>query len=155
MPFRNPTNTPVFMAGTNIISGTPNTGQILTSPGGASQTFTNFSGAVGPDILITAGQGRLDSAFFLDTLVLALSGFAVTFYDSAVAVSGGPIAASGHKVVGVLAPQATQAPTGVSGAFLRGGMVQGFGMPFSSGLVYTTRSGAAGFSVGYTLATSN
>lgn len=155
MPFRNPTNSPVIMAGTNIISGTPNTGQILTSPGGASQTYTNYSGTVGPDLLITAGQGRLDCAFFLDTLILALSGQPVTFYDSAVAASGGPIAASGHKVVGVLAPQATQAPTGVSGAFLRGGNIQSFGMPFTSGLVATTRSGAAGFSAGYTLATSN
>lgn len=155
MPFRDPTARPAIMAGTNIISGTPNTGQILTSPGGASQSFTNFSGAVGPDILITAGQGRLDSAFFLDSAIVALSGQPVTFYDSAVAVSGGPIAASGHKVVGVLAPGYELGGTGVSGAALRGGTVRSFGMPFTSGLVYTTRSGAAGFSVGYTLAFSS
>ncbi len=155
MPARQPTANPTIMAGTNIISGTPNTGQILTSPGGASVTFTNYSGAVGPDVVIAVGQGRLDSAFFHDSLILALSGQAVTFYDASVAVSGGPLAASNHRVVGVLAPQATQAPTGVSGAFLRGGNVMQFGMPFLSGLVHTTRSGAAGFSVGYTMCVSN
>jgi hypothetical protein len=72
------------------------------------------------------------------------------FYDSAVAVSGGPLATSGHKVVGVLAPTRELALTGISGAALRGGNVQQFGFVYTSGLCYSTRSGQAGFSVSYT-----
>lgn len=155
MPERAVTQYPAILAGTPLFSGTPNTGQVLTSPGGASKTYTNYSGTVGPDILIHAGAGRLDSAFFLDSTILALSGQAVTFYDAATAVSGGPLAASNHKVVGVLAPGDGFANTMVSGAALRGGAIRYFGMPYSSGLCATTRSGAAGFSVGYTQVVSN
>jgi hypothetical protein len=137
---------PCLNAGTIILSGAPNTGQTLATLGGL-RTHTVFSGAVGPDILITAGEGRLDAAFFHDSAIIALSGQPVIFYDSAVAVSGGPLATSGHKVVGVLAPKAD---TGISGAALRGGDVKTYGFPFSSGLCYTTRSGQAGWSVTYT-----
>ena len=143
------------MAGTPLFSGTPNTGQVLTSPGGASKLFTNFSGAAGGDVNIHVGGGRLDSAFFHDSAMIALSGQPVVFYDSAVAVSGGPLAASGHKVVAVLAPGYELGGTGVSGAALRGGFTRFFGTPYSSGLCVTGRSGAAGFSVGYTQVVSN
>lgn len=146
MPERNPTARPTIIAGTNLVSGTPNTGQLPYTLGG-SHVSTVFSGVVGPDINICVGGGRLDMAFFHDSAMLALSGQAVTFYDSAVAVSGGPLAASGHKVVGVLAPTAD---TGISGAALRGGVLRGGGLVFTSGLCYSTRSGQAGFSAAYT-----
>ncbi len=146
MPERNPSRVPTIIAGTSLESGTPNTGQIPYTLGG-SKTVTVFSGAVGPDILIQAGGGRLDAAFFHDSPTLALSGQPVVFYDSAIAVSGGPLAASGHKVVGVLAPKTDSS---ISGAALRGGVVQSFGFVFTSGLVYTTRSGGAGWSASFT-----
>lgn len=149
MPNRNPTAKPTIIAGTVLESGVPNTGQIPYTLGG-TKTFTNFSGAVGPDINIHVGAGRLDAAFFVDSALVALSGKAVTFYDSAVAASGGPIAASGHKVVGVLSPSDEFSATGISGAALRGGKIRQFGMPYSSGLCHTTTSGAAGFAVCYT-----
>lgn len=154
MPERNPTRNPTIIAGTTFESGTPNTGQIPYTLGGA-KTFTVFSGVVGPDILIHAGAGRLDATFFHDSALIALSGQPVVFYDAAVAVSGGPLAASGHKVVGVLAPSDELSATGISGAALRGGQVRNFGFTYTSGLVYTTRSGQAGFSVSYTPVVSN
>lgn len=151
MPERNPTKNPTIIAGTTLESGVPNTGQVQYTLGGV-KTVTVFSGAVGPDILVHAGAGRLDSAFFHDSAIVALSGQPVVFYDAAVAVSGGPLAASGHKVVGVLAPGAD---TGTSGLALRGGKVVNFGFAYNSGLVYTTRSGAAGWSASYTPVVSN
>jgi len=154
MPERFPTKNPQVICGTPVESGTPNTGQVQFTLGG-QKTFSALSGVVGPDILIHAGGGRLDAAFFHDSAILALSGQPIVFYDSAVAVSGGPLATSGHKVVGVLAPDREFAATGISGAALRGGNVRSFGFTYYSGLVHTTRSGAAGFSVSYTPVVSN
>ena len=121
--------------------------QTLTTQGG-TRTFTSFSGAVGPDILIWSGAGRLDAGFVTDSTLLALSGQAIVFYDGA-AISGGPTPGT-HKVVGVLAPSDEQSATGISGAALRGGQVRQFGFPFFSGLVHSTRSGQPGFSVTFT-----
>jgi hypothetical protein len=123
----------------------PITRQTATTLGG-TRVYTHYSGVVGPDILIASGAGRLDAAFFLDSALVSLSGQPVTFYDGA-PVSGGPLAASSHKVLGVLAPQAD---TGTSGAALRGGKIVNFGFVFSSGLVHSTRSGQPGFSVSFT-----
>lgn len=149
MPNRAVTRNPTIMAGTVLGSGEPNTGQIPLTLGG-SRNHTVFSGTAGGDANIWVGAGRLDAAFFVDSALIALSGQPVVFYDSAVAVSGGPLAASGHKVIGVLAPSKEFATTGISGAALRGGDVRNFGFVFTSGLCHTGRSGGAGFSVSYT-----
>lgn len=154
MPERNPTKNPTVFTGTTIMSGAPNTGQMLMTQGG-THTHTNFSGAAGGDTNIWVGGGRLDAAFFVDSALIALSGQAVTFYDAAAAVSGGPLATSGHKVVGVLAPTDEASATGISGAALRGGAIRQFGVPFWSGLCVTGRSGAAGFTAVYTPVVSN
>ena len=97
--------------------------------------------AVGSDVLLWSGPGRLDSVV-LHTLVQ--SGVAINFYDAVAAVSGGPIYASGHvplaNVPGTVLPPlgsglfAAVAPT----AFF-------FGTPFFNGLCVNSRSGQVGF----------
>jgi hypothetical protein len=154
MPARLPTVNPSIIAGTVFTSGDANTGQIPFTLGG-SRVVTKYSGVVGPDVVAYTGGGRLDAAFFHDSAILALSGQAVVFYDASVAVSGGPFAADGHKVLGVLAPSDEQSATGISGAALRGGQVRNFGFTFQSGLAYSTRSGQPGFSASFTPVVSN
>lgn len=150
MAERSITTNPQVIAGTPTSSGDVNTGQVLGTNGG-TRTFTKFSGTAGGDALIHKGGGRLDKAFFLDSALIALSGQPTIFYDAAVAVSGGPLAASGHKVVGVLAPSPDEgALTGISGNALRGGVVRDIGFTFQSGLCHTSRSGGAGFTCSYT-----
>lgn len=151
MPERLPTAKPTVVAGTNIESGTPNTGQVPYTIGG-SRTFNKLSGTAGGDANIFVGGGRLDLGFQHGATVLALSGQAITFYDSAVAVSGGPLAASGHKVVGVLG--FNQPQPAASGDVYQGGNVQNLGFVFTSGLCHNSRSGQLGFTVSYTIAVS-
>lgn len=146
MPERNPTAKPTVIAGTVFESGTPNTGQIPYTLGG-TRTFGRFSGTAGGDVNIWVGGGRLDTVLLHPATVAtipAASGVAPIFYDSAVAVSGGPINASGHKIVGVGLPATT-----VSGAAI-GGQVISLGIVFSSGLCVTGASGMAGFTACYT-----
>lgn len=143
---RFPTAKPTVMVGSTVMSGTPNTGQVLMTQGG-THLVSVASGVVGPDVAAWVGAGRLDSAFFHDSAIIALSGQPVFFYDAATAVSGGPLT---NKVVGVLAPGAELGGTGISGAALRGGALKTFGTPFYSGLCYSLRSGQAGFSVCFT-----
>ena len=135
------------MLGANINSGAPATGELLVTRGGIA-TFTNYSGtAAGNDVAITTGAGRLNT-ILIHTLIA--SGQSVFFYDSAVATSGGPFAASGHKIVGII-------PTSWSGAFnVMSDWARPFvvDMPFTSGLVAATRSGTPGFSISYTPETS-
>jgi hypothetical protein len=151
MPERLPTTNPTVIAGTPLLSGTPNTGQLLYTQGGA-KVYTKLSGVVGPDNLIHVGGGRLDAAFFHDSALIALSGQAVVFYDASAAVSGGPLT---NPVVGVLAPGPQLGGTGISGAALRGGIVSPFGFTYQSGLCASTRSGQAGWSASYTPVVSN
>lgn len=147
MPERNPTKTPMLIAGTNLESGTPNTGQIPYTLGG-SRTYTKYSGTAGGDVNIWVGGGRLDSIFVIPSADAGLSGRALLFYDAAAAVSGGPIFLSGHKVVG-----GVQVPTGstpvLSGTPNIGGVVS-VGVVFTSGLCHTGGSGGFGFSCSFT-----
>lgn len=149
MPERQPTAKPTIVAGTTFVSGDPNTGQQLFSQGG-TKTFTKFSGTAGGDANVWVGAGRLDNACLFDGSVVALSGTPVIFYDSAIAVSGGPIAASGHKVVGVLGVGGSTKGVAASGDVFMAGLSQTIAMPFNSGLCYTSRSGHLGFSISYT-----
>lgn len=148
MPERQPTKNALYIAGTNLESGTPNTGQIMYTLGGA-KTYTRFSGTVGPDTAIWVGAGRLDSIYLIPSADMAASGKTILFYDSAVAASGGPIAASGHKVLGGIQIGGTPQPANLSGLINYGGFVQ-CGLPFNSGLIATTASGQVGVSVCFT-----
>lgn len=143
MPERNPTAKPTIIAGTVLESGTPNTGQVQYTIGG-TKTFTKFSGTAGGDANIVVGGGRLDAVLLHHSAIPGASGVAIVFYDSAVAVSGGPLATSGHKIVGAISPTST-----ISGA-LTPPQVLDLGFVFTSGLCHTSASGQPGFSVSYT-----
>lgn len=151
MPERFPTNKPLVLAGTPLMSGTPNTGQLSYTLGG-SKTFTAYSGTAGGDANIWVGGGRLDRGFVHNALAsLVLSGKPIVLYDSAVAVSGGPLATSGHNVVGILSVGSLAGVNTLSGVQVIGGAIQDLGgMVFTSGLCYTGTSGQPGFTVGYT-----
>ena len=142
MPNRNPTVNPTIIAGTTLESGTPNTGQVLYSFGG-TKNYTSFSG-VAPDKLIQLGGGRLEYAQFLPSADFAASGKAVIFYDAHVAAAAGPVFASGHKLLGMLASAVT-----VSGATAIGD-IRMFRTVYTSGLCVYQISGNNGFTVTYT-----
>lgn len=108
--------------------------------------------AVGADALLFSGAGRLDLAFFHQT---SASGLPIIFYDAAAPVSGGPIPASGHKIVGIL--PGTQSYAAVSS----GQQAPSLNLPiagtpvliqvaFQSGLCVNSRSGQNGFTVCWT-----
>lgn len=112
---------------------------------GGVLTFSNYSGAVGPDLLVVSGPGRLNRILAHTQMQ---SGQSVVFYDSGVAASGGPFAASGHNIIGVLPPT-------YGGGFISG-QIQAttvgslkIDMPFRSGLCMSTRSGQPGCTVSY------
>jgi hypothetical protein len=62
-------------------------------------------------------------------------------------VSGGPVAASGHDVVGIIP---ASPPTGLSGTYVAAGSYQ-IDFPFNSGLCISSRSGQPGVTVSYSL----
>jgi hypothetical protein len=111
---------------------------------GALQGCISGTINVGGDVLIASGPGRLNK--FFPHLNVA-SGLALIFYDSAVPASGGPFAASGHKIVWVSPPLAASA----SGAQQQlPSWPADIDIPFQSGLVVHTTSGHPGFSVAWT-----
>lgn len=153
-----PNRTPLRVAGSSVNSGNVNTGEWLTTRGGG-QCATIYSGwnsgtslvaaggnagpAVlgGSDVLFVSGAGRLNTIIPL----LAASGVGVTFYDAAVATSGGPFVSSGHKILGVLPPNTW------NGTSVLGGPAPiPIDVPFQSGLCAAVRSGCAGFSITWT-----
>lgn len=153
MPNRLPTKNPQYMAGTVLMSGDPNTGQISTTWGG-TKTVSQMSGAVGPDICAWVGAGRLDT-FALHAAAAvpqAASGKVITFYDSAVAVSGGPLSTSGHKIIAQLDPRRVnlRLDTFNSGALIVATEPIPVGVVFTSGLCYTTTSGNPGWTASFT-----
>ncbi len=119
-----------------------NSGQVapvqtgLFSQGGAAAL-------VGSDIMFFSGAGRLGGAFLHQ---YATSGLPIIFYDAAAPVSGGPVATSGHKIIGILPAVfsgGTQTLPGTGGISI-------FGTPFTSGLCVNSRSGQNGFTVTWT-----
>ena len=94
--------------------------------------------AVGSDVFLFSGPGRLQYIIPHQTY-LSLSGVAINIYDGAAAVSGGPIAASGHIPLGGLF-----AGAGVSGQLILQNQPIPLGIPFNSGLVINSRSGQCG-----------
>ncbi len=149
MPQLPPAARPLILAGTNVESGTPNTGQIMQTLGG-SRTFSAYSGLSLADQSVWVGAGRLDSAAYAGPSAnTAASGIAIVFYDAAIALpfpslSGGNPGVSGAKLLGVLLPTITN-----SGAKLRSDR-QEFGVAFTSGLCVQATSGAPPYVVSFT-----
>jgi hypothetical protein len=98
---------------------------------------------VGSDVLFFTGAGRITGVVVHQTYQ-ALSGVAGSFYDSSVAVSGGPIAASGHVLLAQIPGQILKV---ASGDVIQGGTMTPLNVPFSSGLCYNSRSGQPGVTV--------
>ncbi len=141
-----PVKNPCFVAGTPLASGSLQDGAVYTTTGGG-RAYTALSG-VTADTLIFSGAGRLNAISVLNNIV---SGQQVIFYDAAVATSGGPFAASGHKVVGTIPPVWHPAASGVINPAAAPGFVNNVNFPFQSGLCVANRaSGTAGWSVAFT-----
>lgn len=161
------TRSPTRIAGANTNSGNVYTGEQNFTLGGG-QSATIYSGMVsgmslasapgavngvntagGADVLFFSGAGRLK-----DVLVLppsAISGGRVIFYDAPTPTSGGPFAASGHKIIGQIPQGFGFGAGGTSGVpLVGGGQVLGFDIPFNSGLCANVVSGAPGFTVTWT-----
>lgn len=120
----------------------PSTAKKLFYTAGGQQSYTSFSG-IGADVLITGSGGRLDAIL---QYTAPASGRAVIFYDAAVATSGGPFSASGHKVVGVIPTGVHPQNSGQIVPFTGGTLVPQ--TPFFSGLVAAAvASGTPSFSV--------
>lgn len=139
-----------------------------TTGGFNSASF--YSGAVAPgltaapgsfvtgsDVFVASGPGRLDTiTLFVNT---AQSGGAtgINFYDAATPVSGGPIYASGHKLLASVPGALLYPPTGgvlASGQPGNVGAYQGIpftiGAPFGSGLCFNSRSGQIAMTIAWT-----
>jgi len=109
---------------------------------GAGLTAAPGAVNVGSDTLLFSGAGWLNSII----PHVSISGIPVLFYDAGAAVSGGPIHASGHKVVGTLIGNLI----GTWGLLGGGPLPIPVNAPFSSGLCAAVRSGCAGFTVTWT-----
>ena len=156
------TRSPLRMAGANLSSGTPDTGEVHMTRGG-KQTAVIWSGALNPNLTgaptgavasgnnaqLWSGGGRLHTVMphqFLN------SGQPVFFYDAgAITVSG--VSISGQKLIGII-PNSMRAPLAVIS-----GQVQStvawqdqivLDMPFTSGLCVSAASGAPGFTCSFT-----
>lgn len=163
-----PSRSPLRMAGAALYSGGVNTGEMMTARGGvvAGSLFSGalFSGTTQPaasvgavqlsnagEMLLFSGPGRLNS-IVLHASVFVLSGPGTVFYDNGTLTSGGPFAASGHKILANTNAPAAYALLGAaaSGYLSPAGAVIAVDMPFASGLALNTKSGAPGFTVSWT-----
>lgn len=149
-----PVQKPAYVGGTNASSGSVQTGQ-LTLVRGGGRSFSQFSGALitnsalsgGGEIMIYSGAGRLDSCIMHNQLS---SGLVATFYDAAIATSGGPFPLSGHKILFVTPPTwagGTASTSGSALAFNPNAVL--IGQPFQSGLVVNIRSGNPGWTIDF------
>lgn len=146
-----------IVAGTPYSSGSVQTGEIVIVNGGgradaiysgslAGAGLGGCPGAVaaGADVFFWSGAGRLVS---IQPHLGLLSGAAVNFYDTALAASGGPIAASGHKLIARL--PATQEMMNLVTNSGQIGNVNPIivNAPFQSGLACRASSGCPGFTI--------
>ncbi len=128
--------------------------------GAVAPGLTGAPGAVaaGPDVLIFSGAGRLDSITLNPPFASGLL-LATVFYDAGTVSSGGPFAASGHKIVG-WTPQLVSLVSGYSpvsgntGSAGLGDLLVGVprqvSVPFQSGLCVALKSGQPGLTVCFT-----
>lgn len=153
---------PLRMAGANINSGVPSTGEVKFTMGG-DMTVTIYSGTAilsgglaaaytsvgaaagtGYDAVLFSGAGRLKDV----QPHVQSSGVAVKFYDAGAVASGGPFSASGHKVLGTL--PANTWTGGAGGIFGIGPQIYSFDVPFTSGLCVALASGQPGMTITFT-----
>lgn len=109
----------------------------------------NLAGIVGSDVMLQAGNGRLNRVVPHQG-VFTLSGPQLTIYDAALPVSGGPLPASGHIPLAVL-----PGPYGVSGQVQPAGTPIVLDLPFSSGLCLNSRSGQPGYTITWSAEKAN
>lgn len=103
------------------------------------------SAAVGSDVFLHSGPGRLHCIIPTGAAVLSLSGVPVNVYDGAAAVSGGPLSTSGHVPLGTVG-----GPFGASGQFTQPGVAVVYNVPFNSGLIFNSRSGQSAVTIVWT-----
>lgn len=115
---------------------------VITTTAGTN-LYQTYSGTAGGDVNIWSGAGVVLN---VTPTVASLSGQAIVLYDSAIAVSGGPLATSGHKIVAVIGAGPL---TGASGNVQQASPVF-FGSAFTSGLCIASRSGMVGAIVSFT-----
>lgn len=147
---------PLRMAGANVNSGFPATGEVPFTRGGML-TACLFSGnvvsggaaalsapgalVVGSDAMIASGAGRLNTIM----PITMAPGTACFIYDAATVASGGPFVLSGHKTLAVLPAWPMNGPASGNGPL----PIQ-VDMPFTSGLCIGFKSGMNVFSISYT-----
>ena len=157
------TTRPLRMAGANVNSGFPNTGEVAFTNGGM-KTACIFSGALAPaltqcptgaghsggsQVLLVSGAGRLNQIIPHGFLT---SGQAVTFYDANVNVASG-VGASGQLILGLIPTRSRGTLAVASGAVDTVVTWQDqitINMPYANGLCVAAASGAPGFTVAYT-----
>jgi hypothetical protein len=106
------------------------------------------------DFQIQSGTGRLDELLIFSRYTSG-AGANIVFYDAAVATSGGPIVASGHKILAIIpntlslvsGQLPTPAVSGVSTSFSPQIGPIPIGMPFVSGLCVNLKSGGSPFTI--------
>lgn len=160
----NTTRSPLRMAGANLQSGFPGTGEVQMTDGG-QRTATVWSGNIltnaaltgcpagavtsGGQIMIWSGGGRLHRILVHSLLT---SGQPVTFYDSAsITVSG--VSVSGQRFIGRIPARSRATLALASGEVdiaVPWNDVIEVQMPFTSGLCAAAASGAPGFTVSFT-----
>lgn len=156
---------PLTMAGAQIFSGGPRTGEMQFVRGGAlaGSLYSGalFSGTTQPvasigavqlsnggEMLFWSGAGRLNSVL-THAVQSTQSGTPIIFYDSAVLTSGAPFAASGHKILSVVNAPSTAPASGISISTAIPGRIE-VDMPFASGLSVHVASGCVGFTATWT-----
>ena len=114
--------------------------------------------AVGSDICFASGPGRLDTVVLWVDKAASGQQVGLTFYDAAAPVSGGPIYASGHRILANIPsfmPQVVGAGLAVASG-VESNFYPAFGTTisidsvFQSGLCFNSRSGQPGFTVTWT-----
>jgi hypothetical protein len=120
---------------------TPPLGNAARITLGGTLATTIYSGTpAANDTMVQSGAGRLDALH----PHMSQSGVATVIYDGAVATSGGPFAASGHKVLAVI-------PANFHTPFLNTfPAIVPVGAPFYSGLIIAQKSGQIGVTLSYT-----
>jgi hypothetical protein len=127
-------------------------GAVAPSVVGAPGAF-----ATGSDVMLFSGAGRLDELLLHQHTAQSGLCLPIVFYDAHAPVSGGPIPASGHKLVAFTQAFVNlvsgQVSISGSAAVIPGGT---FGVtipiaqPFQSGLCFNSRSGQCGVTVTWT-----
>lgn len=95
--------------------------------------------AVGSDVILHSGPGRLVGAIPHQTYLTLSGHVSLKLYDG-LPVSGGPLYASGHVLLADLGVAG-----GVSGAVSYAGQMIPLDVPFNSGLSLNSRSGQIGY----------